>query len=42
MKRIKLFENFNVRNAIDIRDDIKSILYELEDVGLNPTLSAKG
>ncbi len=38
MKRIKLFENFNTKNPLDVRDDIKSILYELEDAGLNPTL----
>jgi hypothetical protein len=38
MKRIKLFENFNTNNPLDVRDDIKSILYELEDAGLNPTL----
>ena len=38
MKRIKLFENFNTNNPLDVRDDIKSILYELDDIGLNPTL----
>lgn len=42
MKRIKLFESFNTKNTfgsfIDVRDDIKSILYELDDIGLNPTL----
>ena len=38
MKRIKLFENFNTNNPLDVRDDIKSILYELDDIGFNPTL----
>ena len=39
MKRIKLFESFNTIDPIEVRDDIKSILYELEDAGLNPTLN---
>jgi hypothetical protein len=38
--KIKLFESFQAINPIEVRDDIKSILYELEDAGLNPTLSA--
>ena len=38
MKRIKLFENFKSIDPIEVRDDIKSILYELDDIGLNPTL----
>ena len=40
MKRIKLFESFKSIDPIEVRDDIKTILYELEDAGLNPTLSA--
>ena len=40
MKRIKLFESFKSIDHIEVRDDIKTILYELEDAGLNPTLSA--
>ena len=39
MKRIKLFESFKSIDPIEVRDDIKSILYELEDAGLNPTLN---
>jgi hypothetical protein len=40
MKRIKLFENFSVLNPIDVRDDIKSVLYELEDMGLDVSFNA--
>ena len=40
MKRIKLFENFSVLNPIDVRDDIKSVLYELEDMGFDVIFNA--
>lgn len=40
MKRIKLFENFNALNPIDVRDDIKSVLYELEDMGFDVSFNA--
>jgi hypothetical protein len=35
MKRIKLFEKFNTSNILALRDDIRSVLYELEDMDLN-------
>ena len=40
MKRIKLFENFNVLDPIEVRDDIKSVLYELTDLGVNINFQA--
>ena len=41
MKRIKLFENFDTNNPLDVRDDIKTILYELEDDGYDVRFLAK-
>ena len=40
MKRIKLFESFNTNNPLDVRDDIKTILYELEDKGYDVEFKA--
>lgn len=40
MKRIKLFESFNTNNPIEVRDDIKTILYELEDKGYDVEFKA--
>ena len=40
MKRIKLFENFNTIDPIEVRDDIKTILYELEDNGYDVIFKA--
>jgi hypothetical protein len=40
MKRIKLFESFQSINPIEVRDDIKTILYELEDKGYDVEFKA--
>jgi hypothetical protein len=42
MKRIKLFESFQSNNPIEVRDDIKSILYELEDNGYDVIFKVDG
>jgi len=33
MKRIKLFESFQSNNLLDIKNDIESILYNIDDLG---------
>ena len=38
MKRIKLFENFEVLNPKEVMEDIKSIIYELEEYGFDISL----
>ena len=38
MKRIKLFESFEVLNPKEVMEDIKSIIYELEEYGFDISL----
>ena len=38
MKRIKLFESFEVLNPKEVMEDIESIIYELEEFGFDISL----